>query len=85
MSTYDDTNMLPKYDNLSDLLFNYMIKKPNFLVLGVDLKRKRGGRTTKKRINNKKNSYKQRKNSYKQRKNSRKQRKNTFTENLSSV
>jgi hypothetical protein len=85
MSTYDDTNMLPKYDNLSDLLFNYMIKKPNFLVLGVDLKRKRGGRTTKKRINNKKNSYKQRKNSYKQRKNSRKQRKNTCKENLSSV
>jgi hypothetical protein len=69
MNTADDTKMLPKYDNLSDLLFNYLIKKPrDFLVLGVDLKRKRGGRT-KKRINNKKNSYKQ-----KQRKNSRKQK-----------
>ena len=68
--------MLAKYDNLSDLLFNYLIKKPNFLVVGVDLKRKRGGRT-KKRINNKKNSYKSKKNSRKQRKNSRKQNKYT--------
>ena len=76
MSTYDDTKMLSKYDNLSDLLFNYLIKKPNFLVVGVDLKRKRGGRT-KKRINNKKNSYKSKKNSRKQRKNSRKQNKYT--------
>jgi hypothetical protein len=67
MSTYDDTTILPRYDNLSDLFF---IKKP-FLVLGVDLKRKRGGRT-KKRINNKKNSYKQ-----KQRKKSRKQKRYT--------
>ena len=41
MNTTDDTKMLPKYDNLSDLLFNYLIKKPrDFLVLGVDLKRK---------------------------------------------
>jgi hypothetical protein len=72
MNTTDDTKMLTKYDNLSDLLFNYLIKKPrDFLVLGVDLKRKRGGRT-KKRINNKKNSYKQ-----KQRKKSRKQKRYT--------
>jgi hypothetical protein len=73
MNTIDDIKMLPKYDNLSDMLFNYLIKKPNFLVLGVDLKRKRGG-TTKKRINNKKNSYKQ-----KQRKKSRKQIKSKKT------
>ena len=78
MNTTDDTKMLTKYDNLSDLLFNYLIKKPrDFLVLGVDLKRKRGGTTkkrgrTKKRINNKKNSYKQ-----KQRKKSRKQKRYT--------
>ena len=78
MSTYDDTKMLSKYDNLSDLLFNYLIKKPNFLVVGVDLKRKTidGGRT-KKRINNKKNSHKSKKNSRKQRKNSRKQKRYT--------
>ena len=75
MNTTDDTKMLPKYDNLSDLLFNYLIKKPrDFLVLGVDLKRKRGG-TTKKIINTRKNSYKkQRKNSYKK---SRKQKRYT--------
>ena len=72
MNTTDDTKMLTKYDNLSDLLFNYLIKKPrDFLVLGVDLKRKRGG-TTKKRINRRKNSYKQ-----KQRKKSRKQKRYT--------
>ena len=79
MNTTDDTKMLPKYDNLSDLLFNYLIKKPrDFLVLGVDLKRKRGG-TTKKRINNKNNSYKNKNNSYKQkqRKKSRKQKRYT--------
>jgi hypothetical protein len=79
MNTTDDTKMLTKYDNLSDLLFNYLIKKPrDFLVLGVDLKRKRGGRT-KKRINNKNNSYKNKKNSYKQkqRKKSRKQKRYT--------
>jgi hypothetical protein len=65
MSTYNDTKMLAKYDNLSDLLFNYLIKKPNFLVVGVDLKRKRGGKT-KKYINRRRNSYKNKKNSRKQ-------------------
>lgn len=74
MKTIDDTKMLTKYDNLSDIFFNYLLKKPrDFLVVGVDLKRKRGG-TTKKRINNKKNSYKQ-----KQRKNTRKQIKSKKT------
>ena len=82
MNTKDDIKILAKYDNLSDILFGFLIKNPNFLVLGVDEKKRKNdtidGGKKKKRINNKKNSYKQRKNSYKQRKNSRKQRKNSY-------
>ena len=82
MNTKDDIKILAKYDNLSDILFGFLIKNPNFLVLGVDEKKRKNetidGGKTKKRINNKKNSYKQRKNSRKQRKNSRKQRKNSY-------
>ena len=81
MNTKDDIKILAKYDNLSDILFGRLIKNPNFLVLGVDEKKRKNetidGGKTKKRINNKKNSRKQRKNSRKQRKNSRKQRKNS--------
>jgi hypothetical protein len=84
MNTYNDTTILPKYDNLSDIYFRYMTKnKPNFLVVGnipnvdsnetPDLKLQRIGGKTKKRINRKKNTRKQTKKS--KTKNSRKQKK----------
>ena len=78
MNTIDDSTMLAKYDNLSDLLFN---EEPrDFLVVGtlVGQKRKFGGKT-KKRINRKK-SYKQTK-SYKRTKSSKqiKQTKKRYT------
>jgi hypothetical protein len=79
MNTTDDSTMLAKYDNLSDIFFTNFTETPrDFLVVGVEnsKKTKRGGKTQK-CINKKKNSYKQRKNSYKQRKNSRKQKKNS--------
>jgi hypothetical protein len=79
MNTKDDSTMLAKYDNLSDIFFTNFTETPrDFLVVGVEnsKKTKRGGKTQK-CINKKKNSYKQRKNSYKQRKNSRKQKKNS--------
>jgi hypothetical protein len=80
MNTTDDTKMLEKYDNLSDILFAMdpdLNLARDFLVVGnvnpnetPDLKRQKiEGGTTKKRINRRKNSYKrtrtQTKNSYK--------------------
>ena len=67
MKTIDDSTMLAKYDNLSDLLFNPVMEEPmeeprDFLVVGEEVGQKRkfgSGGKTKKRINRKKNSYKQ--------------------------
>ena len=87
MNTLEDSTMLDKYDNLSDILFSDVIEtSTNFKVIGYNIdtkKRKRGGRTQK-RINRTNNmikqinpSHKQLKNTHKQRKNTHKQRKNT--------
>jgi hypothetical protein len=79
MNTTDDSTMLEKYDNLSDILFAMdpdLDLARDFLVVGNSKKRKMGGRT-KKRINDKKNSYKNKNTSYKNtsyKNNSRKQR-----------
>jgi len=84
MNTYNDTDILPTYDNLSDIYFRYLMtkNKPNFLVVGQVIGQKRkneidgppiDGGKTKKRINRKKNTRKQTKKS--KTKNSRKQKK----------
>ena len=83
MNTKDDSTMLAKYDNLSDIFY---IPR-DFLVVGnvesnveANFKRTKigiGGRT-KKRINRKKNSRNQTKNNRNQKKNTRKQRKKIY-------
>jgi Icc-related predicted phosphoesterase len=79
--------MLSKYDNLSNLFFRHLNKNKNynFLVVGVDLKRKTidGGRT-KKRINRnqKKNSYKRKQKKSKRQKQKKSKRQKRYTHRI---